>query len=88
MSADARWETCNKGVSEKFPFVSTDVIKKLRHRKHMLLSTDDWRKRRKVIRLRCVGSNGNRSKHHDFSRQARVSRNDSEIETKVSATKN
>ena len=81
-------ETCNKVVSEKFLFVSADVIKKLRHRKHMLLSTDDWRKHRKVIRLRCVASDGNRSKHDDFSRQARVSRNDSAIEAKVSATKN
>ena len=42
--------------------VSADVIKKLRHRKHMLLSTDYPRK---VVRLTCVGSDGNMSKGHD-----------------------
>ena len=46
--------------------VSADVIKKLRHRKHMLLSTDYWRKHfEKWPRLPCVGSDGNMSKGHD-----------------------
>ena len=82
-------ETCNKVVSEKFSFVSADVIKRLRHRKHMLLSTEYWRKH--VEKWTGYDVSTATETEEDimiFFTQARVSRNDSAIETKVSATKN
>ena len=41
MSADGNMQQSGFG---EVSVVSADVIKKLRHRKHMLLSTDYWRK--------------------------------------------
>ena len=43
MSAECNGNMQQSGFGE-VSVVSADVIKKLRHRKHMLLSTDYWRK--------------------------------------------
>ena len=67
--------------------VSADVIKKLRHRKHMLLSTDYWRKHfEKWSGYPVSAATETCVKVMILSSQARVSRNDSTIELKVSAT--
>ena len=64
-----------------------DVIKKLRHRKHMLLSTDYWRKHfEKWSGYPVSAATETWVKVMILSSQARVSRNDSTIELKVSAT--
>ena len=75
-------------VSEKFSFVSADV-KRLRHRKHMLLSTEYWRKHVEKWSGYAVSAATETAVNVMIpSTQARVSCYDSAIETKVSATKN
>ena len=58
-----RWK---RHISATFLCVSANVNSDLRLRKHMFPLAETWRKHeQKVVRFRCIRSNGNTSKRHE-----------------------
>ena len=59
-------ETWKRHVSATFSCVSANVNPKLRLRKHLFPLAETWRKHaQKVVRFRCIRSNGNARKRHE-----------------------
>ena len=59
-------ETWKRHVSAAFSCVSANVNPKLRLRKHLFPLAETWRKHaQKVVRFRCIRSNGNARKRHE-----------------------
>ena len=59
-------ETWKRHISATFSCVSANVNSDLRLRKHMFPLAEIWRKHeQKVVRFRCIRSNGNASKRHE-----------------------
>ena len=59
-------ETSKRHISATFSCVSANVNSDLRLRKHMFPLAETWRKHeQKVVRFRCIRSNGNTSKRHE-----------------------
>ena len=80
-------ETCNKVVSEKFPLFPLTSSRNYVTGKHMLLSAENWRKHfEKWSGYPVSAATETCVKVMILSSQAYVSRNDSTIELKVSAT--